>query len=133
FQTDDGIRDRNVTGVQTCALPIYVKDVLLCSPQGITSQNKQFLNLYNTGYFLGGLNYKESKFERLSNFIELDYGHDFYAAQTLLSPDGRRILIGWMAMWENEMFEQVDGWSGALTLPRELILKDNQIYKIGRA
>lgn len=104
------------------------KDVLLCSPQGITSQNKQFLNLYNTGYFLGGLNYKESKFERLSNFIELDYGHDFYAAQTLLSPDGRRILIGWMAMWENEMFEQVDGWSGALTLPRELILKDNQIY-----
>src|SRR5699024_11760952 len=23
FQADDGIRDRNVTGVQTCALPIY--------------------------------------------------------------------------------------------------------------
>src|SRR5699024_11498046 len=24
FQAEDGIRDRNVTGVQTCALPIYV-------------------------------------------------------------------------------------------------------------
>src|SRR5699024_11525606 len=24
---EDGIRDRNVTGVQTCALPIYVADV----------------------------------------------------------------------------------------------------------
>src|SRR5437868_12153626 len=23
FQAEDGIRDRNVTGVQTCALPIY--------------------------------------------------------------------------------------------------------------
>src|SRR5699024_11476530 len=23
FQADDGIRDRNVTGVQTCALPIF--------------------------------------------------------------------------------------------------------------
>src|SRR5699024_11797071 len=25
FQAEDGIRDRNVTGVQTCALPIYLK------------------------------------------------------------------------------------------------------------
>src|SRR5207249_2313204 len=25
FQAEDGIRDRNVTGVQTCALPIYVR------------------------------------------------------------------------------------------------------------
>src|SRR5699024_11299681 len=26
FQAEDGIRDRNVTGVQTCALPIYLQD-----------------------------------------------------------------------------------------------------------
>src|SRR5699024_12219183 len=26
FQAEDGIRDRNVTGVQTCALPIYVRN-----------------------------------------------------------------------------------------------------------
>src|SRR5699024_7660729 len=26
FQAEDGIRDRNVTGVQTCALPIYPLD-----------------------------------------------------------------------------------------------------------
>src|SRR5699024_11281055 len=25
FQAEDGIRDRSVTGVQTCALPIYVE------------------------------------------------------------------------------------------------------------
>src|SRR5699024_12228575 len=25
FQAEDGIRDRNVTGVQTCALPIFTK------------------------------------------------------------------------------------------------------------
>src|SRR5207248_8373558 len=25
FQAEDGIRDRTVTGVQTCALPIYVR------------------------------------------------------------------------------------------------------------
>src|SRR5699024_11464261 len=26
FQAEDGIRDRNVTGVQTCALPIYARE-----------------------------------------------------------------------------------------------------------
>src|SRR5699024_11702672 len=26
FQAEDGIRDRNVTGVQTCALPIFYSD-----------------------------------------------------------------------------------------------------------
>src|SRR5207249_6839862 len=29
FQAEDGIRDRNVTGVQTCALPISDKDCLV--------------------------------------------------------------------------------------------------------
>src|SRR5207249_8056130 len=28
FQAEDGIRDRNVTGVQTCALPIFMLRVL---------------------------------------------------------------------------------------------------------
>src|SRR5699024_12027295 len=28
FQAEDGIRDRNVTGVQTCALPIYKKEMI---------------------------------------------------------------------------------------------------------
>src|SRR5699024_10484851 len=35
FQAEDGIRDRNVTGVQTCALPIYLLDQVragLCDP-----------------------------------------------------------------------------------------------------
>src|SRR5699024_11902041 len=31
FQAEDGIRDRNVTGVQTCALPILDSKILSCS------------------------------------------------------------------------------------------------------
>src|SRR5699024_11915822 len=36
FQAEDGIRDRNVTGVQTCALPISykIKNLLLNEPRG---------------------------------------------------------------------------------------------------
>src|SRR5699024_11463027 len=48
FQAEDGIRDRNVTGVQTCALPIYsappiesgLSDSLVfssSSPYGVTN------------------------------------------------------------------------------------------------
>src|SRR5699024_11256218 len=29
FQAEDGIRDRNVTGVQTCALPIFFEDPIM--------------------------------------------------------------------------------------------------------
>src|SRR5699024_12099840 len=28
FQAEDGIRDRNVTGVQTCALPIFAQELV---------------------------------------------------------------------------------------------------------
>src|SRR5439155_17341096 len=32
FQAEDGIRDGHVTGVQTCALPIFPFDQLACQP-----------------------------------------------------------------------------------------------------
>lgn len=62
-------------------------------------------------------------------FQELDQGHDFYAAQTMLTPDGRRIMIGWLNMWDNEMLEQADGWAGALTLHQELVYKNEHLYQ----
>src|SRR5699024_12051400 len=34
FQAEDGIRDRNVTGVQTCALPILMRDSIPGSQEG---------------------------------------------------------------------------------------------------
>src|SRR5207248_5537871 len=38
FQAEDGIRDRTVTGVQTCALPISVRDLApVCHGSGIRS------------------------------------------------------------------------------------------------
>src|SRR5699024_11611684 len=35
FQAEDGIRDRNVTGVQTCALPIFSGDLLYFSQKTV--------------------------------------------------------------------------------------------------
>ncbi|MFB9769988.1 glycoside hydrolase family 32 protein [Lactiplantibacillus modestisalitolerans] len=101
--------------------------VLLTSPQGIQAEAKRFLNLNQTGYFIGELDYQQPQLVDRGAFSELDHGHDFYASQTTLTPDGRRIVIGWMAMWESVMPEQADGWAGALTFPRELTRVGKQL------
>lgn len=103
------------------------KEVLLLSPQGMVESGKDYLNLFETGYFVGNYDYTTNKFNR-GNFKELDKGHDFYATQTTQAPDGRRLVFAWMAMWESPMPEQIDGWAGALTLPRELVLEDEHLY-----
>src|SRR5437868_14240577 len=41
FQAEDGIRDRNVTGVQTCALPIYSRSTLT-APETSSSLQDSF-------------------------------------------------------------------------------------------
>src|SRR5699024_11654337 len=44
FQAEDGIRDRNVTGVQTCALPICYKGVkeLMIYAKGVSAKTNVF-------------------------------------------------------------------------------------------
>lgn len=104
------------------------KFILLCSPMGIENQEHKFKNLFQTGYFVGKYNYKNNVFRDSSDFLELDSGHDFYAAQTMLAPDGRRILFAWASMWESEFKEQREGWAGMMCLPRNLIEKNNHLY-----
>lgn len=97
------------------------KQILMFSPQGMAAKGYTWRNLFQSGYLVGSWQPGET-FIQESTFQELDHGHDFYAPQSFLAPDGRRIVIGWMAMWESPMPEQQDGWAGMLTLPRELTL-----------
>src|SRR5699024_11569848 len=41
FQAEDGIRDRNVTGVQTCALPIFVRTASVALIHGADAAAKE--------------------------------------------------------------------------------------------
>ena len=91
-------------------------NVLLMSPQGIKEDGEKYRNYHQTGYKIK------------DTFIELDHGHDFYAATTMLAPDGRRILMAWMDMWHSEFPEKEEGWSGAMTFPRELTIHDDHLY-----
>ncbi len=83
------------------------------------------LNKYQTGYRIGHLD-SEWHFSG-GPFIELDNGHDFYATQTLVAADGRRLVWAWLDMWESPMPSQAHHWCGMLGLPRELELQGDHL------
>ncbi|GAB3442957.1 glycoside hydrolase family 32 protein [Phycicoccus ginsengisoli] len=59
-----------------------------------------------------------------AGFRRLDHGPDDYAAVTWNgAPDGRRVLIGWMANWAYARDLPTGSWRGAMTLPRELSVR----------
>ena len=60
----------------------------------------------------------------------LDSGFDFYAGQTVLSPDGRRILIGWMQNPDTANRRGIElPINGQMSLPRELRLEDGRVMQ----
>ncbi|MBR3462383.1 MAG: GH32 C-terminal domain-containing protein [Clostridiales bacterium] len=114
-------------------------------PQGIEQGDFRFQNIFQSGYFTfeGSENAKSeplksenaesenAKSEPVKSepaksdpaeFVEFDYGFDFYAPQTFMAPDGRRLLIGWMGIGDDSYTNPTveAGWQHCLTLPREL-------------
>ncbi|MFD0694570.1 glycoside hydrolase family 32 protein [Paenibacillus sp. GCM10027628] len=103
------------------------RDVLLMSPQRVPAQGDDYRNLHSTTYMLGELDTVSGKFH-YDAYLPVDYGFDFYAPQTTRDDQGRRIMIGWMDMWETDMpTQQGHGWAGAMTLPRELVLQGDKV------
>ena len=61
----------------------------------------------------------------------MDYGLDFYAPQTLLTPDGRRIMIAWMQNWSTVGAKPFHcRWFGQMILPRELSVHNGRLYQL---
>ena len=71
------------------------KRVLMFSPQGLAADGFKHRNLFQSGYLVGEWQ-PGQPFMREGEFVEMDYGHDFYAPQSFLTPDGRRLVIGWL-------------------------------------
>ena len=60
----------------------------------------------------------------------VDYGTDFYAPQTLLLPDGRRIMIAWMQNWETSRAYREDlAFNGQMTFPREITFRNGHLLQ----
>ena len=81
-----------------------------------------------TQYFIGtfdGLTFKnENTNEKI---LWLDHGSDNYAAVVFCNaPDNKQILLGWMSNWLYATKVPTEKWRSAMTLPRELKLKNTE-------
>ena len=105
--------------------PLDGKYVAALSPMGLKPQgierNNPSINSYVVAAAGEGFDPSQLK--------EIDHGHDFYASQSMLAPDGRRIMVAWLSMWKLPFASYKDNWCGMLTLPRELSLKDGKLIQ----
>ena len=91
------------------------------SLQGLEGEEWKDRNVYQSGYFTvdGDILTEYS----LGSYCLWDYGFDYYAPQSFVSEDGRRIQIGWMGMPDCEDYTNrtlEEGWQHCLTIPREI-------------
>ncbi len=141
FDSEDTMHWRFVKVIERCAneygkmwecpdfFELDGKQVIICSPQEMHARGLEFHNGNSTIYMTGDYNKEKIEFRRIQ-VHSLDYGLDFYAPQTTLSLDGRRILIGWMQSWESSHSQPTGSkWFGMMTVPRELSLRDGLLIQ----
>ena len=107
--------------------------ILIFSPQGILPEEFKYNNPHVAGYLLGEMDWEQMKFQPTAEFREFDRGFDFYAPHTFEDDQGRRIMWSWMGIGDT-MPEYTNptiarGWQHALTLPRELVIENGQLYQ----
>jgi len=106
------------------------KCILSVSPQDMLPQGLKYHNGNGTVCFIGNLDKSGIRFTPESD-QPVDYGADFYAPQTILAPDGRRIMIGWMQNWDTcgHNDEPDIKWFGQMTVPREISIRDGRLIQ----
>ena len=109
--------------------PLDGKDVLLTSPQEMSAIGLEF-HPGNANVCLVGSFDPDSHHLNREWVQAIDYGLDFYAPQTLLTEDGRRVMIGWMQNWETSSCKPSElRFMGQMTLPRELSIRNRRLYQ----
>ena len=74
-------------------------------------------------YLLGGYAGRHFRAESMGG---IDYG-SYYAARTMTNTGDRRILWGWLTEGRSAEAQRAAGWSGVMSLPRELKLLGSQV------
>ena len=108
--------------------PLDGKHVLFVSPQDMLPEGFEYHNGNGTVCMTG--TYDGTRFTEERNQA-IDYGIDFYAPQTILTPDGRRVMIGWMQNWDTCKMTGYEErpWCGQMSLPREIFLQNGRLYQ----
>lgn len=103
--------------------------VLLACPMGPRPKGYAGRNGHNNGYVVGDWS-PGHDFVPLTGHQVLDWGHNYYAPTTMETPDGRRLMFGWMGSFLTPIASQAsDGWIGQLAVPRELSLDDDLVLR----
>ena len=104
--------------------------VLITSPQEMqATADGEFHPGHGTLALLGRYDKKTHAFERMSAQA-VDQGLDFYAPQTMFTPDGRRVMVGWMENWGScQSSPRNHAWFGRMSLPRELFVKNGRLWQ----
>ncbi len=109
--------------------PLDEKQVLLTSPMDMLPQDLEYHNGNGTLCIIGTYDQESQTFTEERNQA-IDYGIDFYAPQTILTPDGRRVMIGWMQNWDTcNLHSPEKPWFGQMSLPRELSIVDGRLVQ----
>lgn len=104
------------------------RQVLCVSPMAMMPEGREYHAGHNTLAIIGTRD-PDGTF-RQEAMQQIDNGIDFYAPQTLETPDGRRVMIGWMQAWSNSKFVPPGvKYFGQLSLPRELHVKNGRLMQ----
>lgn len=106
------------------------KDVLIFCPQHLKIQGRAD-SVNHNGYILGNMNWDTLTFTPDGQFHVLDFGFDSYAAECAnnVQDDKKAILIAWMGLPDAYYPTDEENWSGCLTLPRELTIRDRRLIQ----
>ena len=102
--------------------PLGDQFVLMFSPMGAGERTVVYLT--------GDFDYKTGKFDYHTSG-EIDWGFDYYAPQSFVAPDGRRLVVAWANAWDWMPFWKdwgpayKEGWCGSFNLTREVKLSED--------
>ena len=106
-------------------------DVLIFCPQHLTLTGRGG-SVHHSGYLLGHMDWETLTFTPdNTKFHVLDFGFDSYAAECAANPDDKNkaTLVAWMGLPDASYPTDEEEWSGCLTLPRELRVRNNRLIQ----
>ena len=105
------------------------KDVIIVCGSNTPRKDNDFRNINSSIFIVGNLDFDRGTMK--VDFIkEIDKGDSYYAPQFIRGTD-RHIMVGWMEMWGKKYptRRMHHGWVGAFSIPREITIKDGEIYQ----
>ena len=105
------------------------KAVLIVSPMEMEAEGLEYPNGHGVVCQIGTYDDETGTFT-CEHAQTVDYGVDFYAPQSTQTPDGRRVMIGWMQNWAFvNQHAETEPWFGQMALPRELSIVDGKLIQ----